>query len=73
MSHPLSSSGLERKTDNWSQPAFLLFSQTSYPVQISSLGEKKKDSEKEVRGSRRRLGGEQEGPFGLSLSPVKWA
>lgn len=36
-------------------------------------GKKKKDSEKEVRGSRRRLGGEQGGPFGLSLSPVKWA
>ena len=32
-------------------------------IQISSLGKKKKDSEKEVRGSRRRLGWEQEGPF----------
>ena len=51
------------KKDNWSRPAFLLFSQTSYPDSDFIIRKKKKDSEKEVRGSRRRLGGEQEGPF----------
>ena len=57
MPHPLSSSGSERKTDNWSRPGFLLFSQTSYPDSYFIIRKKKKkDSEKEVRGSRRRLG-----------------